>query len=82
MTMTALTRDSIAARVADLRAQLPKLIADYPDDADFWPAYAELADEIKADAGKIDDDTWHWAFDLMQAALYENGKISAAELDV
>lgn len=77
MTMT----EPLSARIDALRAQLPRLIATYPDDADFWPAYAELADEIKADAGKLGDETWHWAFDLMQAALYEHGKISADELD-
>lgn len=81
MTMTTHTRESLGRRLDALRAQLPQLIAAHPDDAAFWPAYAELADEIKRDAGTLGDDTWHWAFDLMQAALYEHGKISADELD-
>lgn len=80
--MTTHTRETLSARLDALAAALPKLIADYPEDADFWPAYAALADEIKHDAGTLDDDTWHWAFELMQAALYEHGKISADELDV
>lgn len=79
--MTTHTKESISARLDALVAVLPRLIADYPDDADFWPAYAALAEEIKADAGTLGDDTWHWAFDTVQAALYEHGKISAEDLD-
>lgn len=81
MTMAEHTTESLSARLAALRAQLPQLIAEHPDDADFWPAYSAIADDIKADAGKLGDETWNWAFDLMQAALYEHGKISADELD-
>lgn len=80
MTMHAL--ESISARLTALQQQLPKLIAAYPDDAHFWPAFAELADEIKSDAGTMGDETWHWAFEQMQDMLYKQGKISLADLDV
>lgn len=79
--MTQHTRESILARVGALRAGLPQLIAAHPDDADFWPAFAGLADEIKADAGSLGDEVWFEAFDRLQSMLYEHGKISAEELD-
>ena len=81
MTMAEHSTESLSARIDALRDALPRLIEDHPDDADFWPAYAELADELKRDAGTLGDEIWNWAFDLMQAALYEHGKISADELD-
>lgn len=35
----------------DLEAALPNMMRDYPDPADFWPAFAGLADVIEDSAG-------------------------------
>jgi hypothetical protein len=35
-----------------LQNQLPKMIEEHPDDADFWPAFAGEADVIEDSAGE------------------------------
>ncbi|PJL44188.1 hypothetical protein ERT44_18990 [Stenotrophomonas sp. MA5] len=39
-----------------LEAELPSLIQAYPDPADFWPAFAGLADLIEDEAGLHSDE--------------------------
>jgi len=40
-----------------LLVQLPRLQREFPDPADFWPAFAGLADQI-VDAAGPDDYDW------------------------
>ena len=53
-----ITWPDLDQRVAALRAAIPRLRAEYPDEGDFWDAFAGLADEIK-DAG-LDEDQYHY----------------------
>ena len=43
--------DDLATRLTALEQSLPQLIADHPDPADFWPAFAGEADVIEDMAG-------------------------------
>ncbi|MBB1061870.1 hypothetical protein [Marilutibacter spongiae] len=48
------TEDELQARCDALEAQLPALIAEYPEEGDFWSAFAGIADEIVEDAVRMD----------------------------
>lgn len=52
----ALTRDQLQERLAALDARLPALLAEYPDRADFWNAFAGEAEFAIEDAGEADYD--------------------------
>lgn len=41
----------LTARLDDLEAQLPTLIRDHPDPADFWEAFLAVADPLEDQAG-------------------------------
>lgn len=43
--------DDLESRLVALEQSLPQLIADTPDPADFWPAFAGEADVIEDMAG-------------------------------
>lgn len=43
--------DDLESRLVALEQSLPQLIADHPDPADFWPAFAGEADVIEDMAG-------------------------------
>lgn len=45
-------RDKLTARLDALEVALPGLIAQYPDPADFWPAFAGESDAIEDAAGE------------------------------
>lgn len=49
------TEDELQARCDALEAQLPALIAEYPEEGDFWSAFAGIADEIVEDAARMDN---------------------------
>lgn len=44
--------DDLATRLDALEAALPQLIADHPNPADFWPAFAGESDVIEDMAGE------------------------------
>ena len=48
------TRTELDAAFDSLAEQLPSMIAENPDEADFWPAFAGVADEIIDNAGAPD----------------------------
>lgn len=52
------TRAQLEAELAKLDALIPELKADYPEDADFWPAFACLADAIAERVGAEDCRWW------------------------
>jgi len=49
--MTALSRDALALQLDAVAGALPQLLADCPDPADFWPAFAGMTDVIEDQAG-------------------------------
>lgn len=59
----AITTPELVQRLADLRAAIPRLQAEYPDEGDFWDAFAGLADPIK-DAGLDEDQYLLWDFQI------------------
>jgi hypothetical protein len=40
--------DRTLAALEEFRADIERLSRDYPDDRDFWPAYAEQANQLEA----------------------------------
>lgn len=50
-------RDREQIQLNRLLVQLPRLQQEFPDPADFWPAFAALADLI-VDASVPDDYAW------------------------
>ncbi|MBB1060440.1 hypothetical protein [Marilutibacter spongiae] len=46
--------DDLLERCDALEAQLPALRAEYPEEGDFWSAFAGIADEIIEDANRAD----------------------------
>lgn len=65
-----LTRPELQTRLNALEAQLPALVREHPDPADFWPAYAGVADEI-VDAAGADD--CEWVDDRLEEMLRHHG---------
>jgi hypothetical protein len=66
-----LTRDHAQALLQLLDQLLPALIADNPDDADFWPAFAGEADVILDGVGPEDHE---WASKAIDELLTKHGK--------
>lgn len=61
-------------RLADLRAQLAQLIAAHPEDADFWPAYASIAEDIQAVADAAGAAVGLSTYEYLEAILVHAGK--------
>ena len=59
-------RDQLQIELNRLLLQVPRLLRDSPDPADFWPAFAGLADPILEAAGPDDCD---WAGEGISAIL-------------
>jgi len=51
-TMTTST-EQLDGQLTQLRKALPRLVKEYPDAADFWPAFAGMADVIEDNAGVL-----------------------------
>lgn len=66
----ALSRNELDKLLADLDAAVPALMAEYPDPADFNPAFAALADEITDNASVADDE---WVFARIDEILESHG---------
>lgn len=47
--MTALP--NLMAQLDELEAQLPQLLSDHPEEVEFWPVFAGMADVIEDAAG-------------------------------
>ena len=77
--MTQPSHETVATRIFELGALLPTLLERYPDDADFYPAWAEHADAIMRLAGEVSDDTHDYAFQSLEAILIRAGKVDPAE---
>ena len=59
-------RDQLQIELNRLLLQVPRLLRESPDPADFWPAFAGLADPILEAAGA---DDCVWASDQVSAIL-------------
>jgi hypothetical protein len=61
------TRAQLEAELAELDALIPELKADYPHEADFWPAFACLADAIGERVGESHCQWWSEQLDRLMA---------------
>jgi hypothetical protein len=66
-----LTRAELTTRVDALDAALPGMIADYPDESDFWSAFAGEAEVIE-DRAHADD--FEYLQERIDAMLMRVGK--------
>lgn len=66
-----MSRSQLEDLLAKLDAELPSMIRDHPDDADFWPAFAGEADVIEDAADAADYD---WAMNAIDALLVKHGR--------
>lgn len=62
-----LTRAQLEAELAKLDALIPELKADYPDEADFWPAFACVADAISERVTEGHCQWWSEQLDRLMA---------------
>lgn len=63
-------RDQLQIQINRLVLQMPRLKRENPDPADFWPAFAGLADDVLDQASPDDHD---WAAATIEAMLEDNG---------
>ncbi|NID14379.1 hypothetical protein [Luteibacter yeojuensis] len=66
----AFTREQLTARLEALDGALPRLRAEYPDDDEFWNAFASEADFAIECAGSDDYD---WVNAQVDALLHKHG---------
>lgn len=52
-------REHLQQMLHELEEQVPELQREFPDPADFWPAFAPLADAVRS-AGGPENDEWIW----------------------
>lgn len=52
----ALSRPELEQRLNALEKQMPALLEANPDDADFWPAFAGIAEDIEESASAADSE--------------------------
>lgn len=74
-TMYKHTPKSIAQRLDELAEQMPQLVADHPNEGDFWAAYVRVSAPIVEDAGVTSDQTLVQAQQRLEALLAEHDKI-------
>lgn len=65
------THAELAGMLGALARAFPGMIAEHPDDEEFWPAFAGVADEIVDSAGAADCEYVH---DRVDEMLVEHGK--------
>ncbi len=61
--------DQLHAQLSTLNSAIPQLLAEHPEPAEFWPAFAGMADVIEDGAGKLAD----YASEQIQAMLVAHG---------
>lgn len=67
------TPDALTQQLDALEHRLPELIAQYPDDADFWNAFAGEAELVEEQAG----DRCHEVRRRIEAMLAPHGRTLA-----
>ncbi|SFK95956.1 hypothetical protein [Lysobacter sp. cf310] len=71
------TPKSIARRLDDLAERMPQLVADHPDEGDFWAAYVRVSAPIVQDAGAVSEQALEHAQRRLDALLAEHDKIGS-----
>lgn len=70
-----LTWPDVFSRIQALAADMESLKAQYPQEADFFAAFAGIAESIQDDADRINEDASHSAWILLQNLLVDHGWI-------
>ncbi len=71
------TRVDLSDQLDELEKALPRLIECYPDDAEFWPAFAGMADVIEDAAGP---DDYEWVLQRVDGLLARHGKLATDDM--
>lgn len=66
-------REQLQIQMNRLTVQMPRLQRECPDPADFWPAFAGIADSVVDAAGPEDFD---WVVTQIDAILNRNGLLA------
>lgn len=73
------TWPDVLARIHALAADMPNLKFQYPQEADFFAAFAGVAEGIQDDADRVNDDASHSAWILLHNMLVDHGWLPEAE---
>jgi hypothetical protein len=60
----------------DLQGRLPQMVEDYPEEGDFWMAFAGAAESIEY---KADEHTYEYVMQRIQAMLAEHERYIAID---
>lgn len=71
------TPKSIAHRLDELAERMPQLVAEHPDEGDFWAAYVRISAPIVEDAAVVSDQALQLAQRRLQELLTEHDKIGS-----
>ncbi|KQZ65531.1 hypothetical protein ASD53_18010 [Lysobacter sp. Root559] len=69
---------TISQRIDALVEQMPELVADNVDEADFWATYVRLSGPIIRDAAAIGDEALEQASLRLEDVLAQYGKLGPA----
>lgn len=72
------TRAQLEAELAKLDALIQELKADYPDEADFWPAFACQADAI---GERVTDEHCVWWSEQLDGLMIRHGLSSGWKVE-
>jgi hypothetical protein len=67
------TWPEIFSRIQALAAEMPNLKSEHPQEADFFAAFAGVAEGIQDDADRINEDASHSAWLLLHGLLVDHG---------
>jgi hypothetical protein len=71
------TQAELQAKLAALDKQMDQLMAEHPDDGDFWCAFTAAAEDIADAATAAQDD---WVHKQIDAILTKHGKAVPGDL--
>ncbi|GAB3356247.1 hypothetical protein [Lysobacter tyrosinilyticus] len=74
-----LTWPEIFARFPALAAEMPKMKSEYRGEADFFPAFAGIAERIQDDADRVGDDASERAWVFPHNLLVDHGRLPEHE---
>lgn len=74
-----LTWPDVFSRIQALAADMASLKTQYPQEADFFAAFAGIAESIQDDADCISEDASHSAWILLRNMLVDHGWLPEEE---